>query len=100
MEKISTITKKMNNSIDAHLNGKRILVCGKGGCGKSSIISLIGMSLVSRDMNVIMLDGDASNPGGLCRLLFGNIINPKPLIDFFLGRESVECPVKQRGIIE
>lgn len=93
MEKISTITKKNNDSNDTILNGKRILVCGKGGCGKSSIISLIGMSLVSSDMNVIMLDGDASNPGGLCRLLFGNIINPKPLIDFFGGRKIVKCPV-------
>lgn len=93
MEKICTITGKMNDSIEEQLNGKRILVCGKGGCGKSSIVSLIGMGLSSRNMNVVMLDGDASNPGGLCRLLFGNIINPKPLIDFFGGREFVECPV-------
>ena len=93
MENISEIMRKTNDSIEEYLIGKRILICGKGGCGKSSIISLIGMSLVSRDMNVIMLDGDASNPGGLCRMLFGNIINPKPLIDFFGGREFVECPV-------
>lgn len=41
----------------------------------------------------MVLDGDASNPGGLARLMFGSKTGPKPLIDFFGGREKVECPV-------
>lgn len=75
------------------LQSKRILVCGKGGSGKSSILSLIGNALQEKEYSVIMLDGDASNPGGLCRLLFGDIHYPKPLIEYFGGRELVECPV-------
>lgn len=93
METTNMMSVKLNNSIVEQLNGKRIIICGKGGCGKSSIISLLGLDLSAKGIPVIMLDGDSSNPGGLCRLLFGNIINPKPLIDFFGGREFVECPV-------
>jgi CO dehydrogenase maturation factor len=75
------------------LQGKRILVCGKGGSGKSSIITLMANELQCRDYKVILLDGDASNPGGLARLAVGAKHGPKPLIDFFGGREMVECPV-------
>lgn len=46
------------------LLGKRILVCGKGGSGKSSIITLMANELQRRGYEVILLDGDASNPGG------------------------------------
>jgi len=78
---------------DNPFEGKRILICGKGGSGKSSIITLIGKSLKEKGYSVLMLDGDASNPCGLCKLLFGDVKNPKPLIDFFFGRKYVECPV-------
>jgi CO dehydrogenase maturation factor len=75
------------------LNGKRILVCGKGGSGKSSTITLLAHFLELRDYNVILLDGDASNPGGLKRLIAGDTEAPRPLIDYFGGREKVTCPV-------
>ena len=73
--------------------GKRILVCGKGGCGKSTVISLMAHILRDETYRVIVLDGDASNPGGVARLMFGSTEDPKPLIRFFGGREKVECPV-------
>jgi CO dehydrogenase maturation factor len=41
----------------------------------------------------LVLDGDASNPGGLARLLLGLKDGPKPLIEFFGGRKKVACPV-------
>jgi CO dehydrogenase maturation factor len=43
----------------------------------------------------MVLDGDASNPEGLVRLLFGVGVRnePKPLIEFFGGTERVTCPV-------
>jgi CO dehydrogenase maturation factor len=75
------------------LSGLRILVCGKGGSGKSSIITLMANVLQERDYKILLLDGDASNPGGLARLALGLNNGPKPLIDFFGGRELVECPV-------
>jgi len=75
------------------LLGKRLLVCGKGGSGKSSFITLMGRVLLEKGFKVIMLDGDASNPGGLVRLLFGVKKGPAPLIEFFGGRGMVGCPV-------
>jgi CO dehydrogenase maturation factor len=74
------------------LDNKRILVCGKGGSGKSSIVSLLGKSLLKEGYRVILLDADASNPGGLFRLLTDKKNAPKPLIKFFGGREKVTCP--------
>jgi len=75
------------------LKNKRILICGKGGSGKSSIVSLLGNELVKQKYKVVLLDADASNPGGLFRLFSDNDKAPKPLIDFFGGRQKVTCPV-------
>jgi CO dehydrogenase maturation factor len=74
------------------LKNKRILICGKGGCGKSSITSLLGNALQKNGYKVILLDADASNPGGLFHLLTDNKKAPKSLIEFFGGRELVTCP--------
>jgi CO dehydrogenase maturation factor len=81
------------------LFGKRILVCGKGGSGKSTVITLLANALSKKKYEVVVLDGDASNPGGLARLLFGMKESVKPLIDFFGGREKVECPVDDPSIL-
>jgi len=79
----------------APLRGKRILVCGKGGSGKSTFVALSAAALQRRGYQVMVLDGDASNPEGLVRLLFGLGVagEPQPLIDFFGGIERVTCPV-------
>ncbi|MEA3374292.1 MAG: adenylyl-sulfate kinase [Campylobacterota bacterium] len=75
--------------------GKRILVCGKGGSGKSTIVALMADILQKRGYETLVLDGDASNPEGLIRLMFGLGVKnePKPLIEFFGGIEVVTCPV-------
>jgi CO dehydrogenase maturation factor len=43
--------------------------------------------------DVVLLDGDASNPRGLARVALGTSEGPQPLIEFFGGREKVTCPV-------
>ena len=77
------------------LCGKRILVCGKGGSGKSTLVALMATILQRKTYEVMVLDGDASNPEGLVRLLFGLGVEgePKPLIEFFGGIDAVTCPV-------
>ena len=77
------------------LCGKRILVSGKGGSGKSTLVALMAIALQTKAYEVIVLDGDASNPEGLVRLLFGLGVEgePKPLIEFFGGVDVVTCPV-------
>ena len=77
------------------LLGKRILVCGKGGSGKSTVVALMAAILNRKAYEIMVLDGDASNPEGLIRLLFGLGVEgePKPLIEFFGGIDVVTCPV-------
>lgn len=77
------------------LSGKRILVCGKGGSGKSTVVALMAAILDQKAYEVMVLDGDASNPEGLIRLLFGLGVEgePRPLIEFFGGIGAVACPV-------
>lgn len=99
MESVVEKIKSHHLTIDASLlHGKRILICGKGGSGKSTIVSLLANAL-SNNNQIIVLDSDASNPGGLARLLFGMKEGIKPLIDFFGGREKVECPVDDPSIL-
>jgi CO dehydrogenase maturation factor len=77
------------------LQRKRILFCGKGGSGKSTMVAMLAAALERSGYQVVVLDGDASNPEGLVRLLFGGGVEdePKPLIEFFGGIERVTCPV-------
>ena len=77
------------------LQRKRILFCGKGGSGKSTLVAMLAAALGRSGYQVVVLDGDASNPEGLVRLLFGGGVEdePKPLIEFFGGVERVTCPV-------
>ncbi|MEA1888602.1 MAG: hypothetical protein U9N50_02305 [Pseudomonadota bacterium] len=88
---------KMNQTLQSSkpLSGKRILVCGKGGSGKSTLVALMATILQHKTYEVLVLDGDASNPEGLVRLMFGLGVEgePKPLIEFFGGIDTVTCPV-------
>jgi CO dehydrogenase maturation factor len=86
-------TAKPASSAAMPLRGMRLMVCGKGGSGKTSIVALLTAALQERGYEVIAIDGDASNPGGLARLLFGSREGPEALISFFGGREKVVCPV-------
>ena len=88
-----------SNLDESVLNGKRILVCGKGGSGKSTIVTLLANALRNENGEVVVIDGDASNPGGLARLLFGLKGSINPLIEFFGGREKVECPIDDPSIL-
>ncbi len=77
------------------LSGMRIVVCGKGGSGKSTFVTLMASVLKDRGYKVHVVDGDASNPGLWWMLGFDEA--PKPLIDFyggkFFGGGKVTCPV-------
>jgi len=41
----------------------KILICGKGGSGKSTIAALLSKNLVSRGFEVLLIDADESNLG-------------------------------------
>jgi CO dehydrogenase maturation factor len=79
------------------LAGMRIIVCGKGGCGKSTFVTLMALVLRNKGYQVHVLDGDASNIGLYQMLGFEK--DPLPLINYFGGKTfkseegKVTCPV-------
>lgn len=40
-----------------------IMICGKGGCGKSTISALLAKAYAKKNKNVLVIDGDESNFG-------------------------------------
>lgn len=65
----------------------KIVVCGKGGAGKSSIVALLAAALRARGKRVLVVDADESNPG-LYRLL-GLASRPEPLMNLLGGKRSI-----------
>jgi CO dehydrogenase maturation factor len=63
----------------------KIAVCGKGGCGKSTISALLARAMASRGYNVLVVDLDESNYG-LHRQL--GMEPPADFIDHFGGKEE------------
>ncbi|MBW2621728.1 MAG: P-loop NTPase [Deltaproteobacteria bacterium] len=57
---------------------KKIAVSGKGGVGKSTIVTLMAKALVALNYSVLVLDTDESNPGLYRSLGFKK--TPKPLL--------------------
>ena len=66
----------------------KISVCGKGGSGKSTVVALLAMQATARDLTVLVVDSDESNPG-LFRML-GFETPPPPLMDLVGGKTKVK----------
>lgn len=66
---------------------KKIAVCGKGGSGKSTVVTLLATGLRDRGIRVLVVDSDESNPG-LYRML-GLDRRPKPLLELVGGKQKV-----------
>lgn len=81
--------------MDHVLDGKRIGVFGKGGCGKSTVTVLLAKALRARGYETVVVDADSTNVGLSVGL--GVERTPLPLIDYFGGTVfsggSVTCPV-------
>ena len=41
----------------------KLAVCGKGGCGKSTVTSLLAKALARRGKEILVIDSDESNYG-------------------------------------
>ena len=66
---------------------KKISVCGKGGSGKSTIVTLLANGMRERGYRVLVVDSDESNPG-LYRML-GLKKRPVPLLELVGGKKNV-----------
>ncbi|GMN94561.1 P-loop NTPase [Blautia wexlerae] len=64
----------------------KIAVCGKGGCGKSTVTSLLAKALARRGKEILVIDSDESNYG-LYRQLGMKL--PRDFTDYFGGKQNV-----------
>ncbi len=69
----------------------KVLVCGKGGCGKSTIAAMLAKYLVNNGYRVLVVDADESNPG-LYRML--GLQKAKTLAEYLGGKKSVKKAIK------
>ncbi|WP_170302516.1 P-loop NTPase [Desulfosarcina widdelii] len=66
----------------------KIAVCGKGGCGKSTVVAVLAYEFQRRDQQVLVVDSDESNSG--LHWMLGIENPPKPLIDFVGGKQEIQ----------
>jgi CO dehydrogenase maturation factor len=62
----------------------KILICGKGGCGKSTIVALLAKEMAARKNAVLVLDSDESNIGLHSRL---GMQKPDDFMNYFGGKK-------------
>jgi len=75
----------------------KISVCGKGGSGKSTVVTLLANEALSRGLKVLVVDSDESN-SGLFRML-GFSQAPIPLMELVGGKKSLKKKLNQPNIL-
>ena len=75
----------------------KISVCGKGGCGKSTLVTLLAIRAQARGLTVLVVDSDESN-SGLFRML-GFEHPPVPLLELAGGKKNVQEKMKQPSLL-
>jgi CO dehydrogenase maturation factor len=74
----------------------KILICGKGGCGKSTVAALLALAMHKRGRRVFLVDADESNIG-LYRLL--GLGMPEPLMDCLGGKKGFSDRTRTSGMM-
>ena len=77
--------------------GIKISVCGKGGSGKSTLVSLLAKAAQARGLRTLVVDSDESN-SGLYRML-GFDKPPTPLMVLVGGREGIKEKMNQPNLL-
>lgn len=74
-----------------------VSICGKGGSGKSIMVSLMAFEAQKRGLKVLVVDSDESN-SGLYRFL-GLDSPPYALMDFLGGKQELKDRMKGKNIL-
>jgi CO dehydrogenase maturation factor len=75
----------------------KISVCGKGGSGKSTVVTLLANEAWARGYRVLVVDSDESN-SGLFRML-GFDYPPVPLMELVGGKNSLKQKMGQPNVL-
>ncbi len=75
----------------------KISVCGKGGSGKSTIVTLLANEARARGYQVLVVDSDETNTG-LFRML-GFDKPPVPLMELVGGKKSLQQKMRQPNVL-
>jgi CO dehydrogenase maturation factor len=70
----------------------KILICGKGGCGKSTIVALLSKEMAKRKNKVLVIDSDESNIGLHHRL---GMAKPADFMNYCGGKKILFKKVKE-----
>jgi CO dehydrogenase maturation factor len=73
----------------------KITICGKGGCGKSTVTALLARAMSKNGKQVMVVDVDESNIG-LYRML--GIEMPTPLMAYFGGKKEFAEQTRPAGV--
>jgi CO dehydrogenase maturation factor len=76
----------------------KISVCGKGGSGKSTIVTLLASAAQERGFSVLIVDSDESN-SGLFRML-GFKSPPLPLMELVGGKAALKKKMQAPSVFE
>jgi len=69
------------------IEGMKISICGKGGSGKSTLVTLLASQAQARNLRVLVVDSDESNSGLFRMLGFEN--PPLPLMELVGGKRKL-----------
>jgi len=72
----------------------KLCVCGKGGSGKSTVVSLLAVGFRQQGREVVVLDSDESNTS--LYWMLGCAAPPRPLLELAGGRKRVQQGMLQR----
>ena len=75
----------------------KITVCGKGGCGKSTVTTLLAKELARMEKRVLVVDSDESN-FGLHRQL--GVELPRDFTEYFGGKDKAFKTMMTSGILD
>ena len=77
---------------------KKLAVCGKGGCGKSTLVALLADVMNHRNFSVLVVDSDESNAGLYRKLGFDKA--PEPLMEMIGGRKGIKEKMGAKSVVK